>query len=124
MNEKNTYIPKFTTFGDIKCRFGLFVRLYDGLPSRFPRETRHFYFRGDKYTDQEDQMLINLLNLSIKSLKKYRLMMLYDTVFPVNDEKNTPFKLLDGVVEKNLLFIQYPDIMNQRAWPPFIKPIN
>jgi hypothetical protein len=118
-------LPMTTGEGKQRCRFDLFVQLNDGVPSKFNRGVRSWCFRGDTFTQNEDKMLINLLNLMKRYHAQYKLMHLWDNNYSKNDPDRTIFQYFNGVIEKNILWVKYSEVIAGCVWPSWIKdPVN
>jgi len=101
------------------CTFDLFVKLKPGLPSKFPQGKNTFCFIGNKFTNENDQMLRNLLSIVKKSLDKYELMELYDNRYSRQEENRLLLKIHKGVVEKNRL-IYYQNMLHRFPLPQWL----
>jgi hypothetical protein len=91
--------PKDSANG--QCRFMLFIRLKPGIVSHFKDQKRTGYYRGDKYTDQPNEMLRNLLKTLDKNLQRFDRVELYDNERP-GDERII-LKITDDCIERNNL---------------------
>lgn len=101
-----------------RCRFGMFVRLTPGIASPFKDQVRVWYFKGDKYTDQEPKMLRNLLNHFKKNPGKYDRVIIYDQQ-KTGDEKEV-LRIIEGTIERNDLHL-YSFMLIKYALPEWLK---
>lgn len=115
----------FSESGRIPCRFSLFVRLINGIPSPFPHQSRIFTFRGDKHTDVESKMLTYLMNIIRKYHKNYSHMILYDNNNPAGHPLREVFYITKNdlqkhIITKNVLKREYPFAFEKMRWPEWI----
>lgn len=101
-----------------QCRFMLFIRLRPGIPSHFKDQSRTGYYRGDKYTDQECEMLRNLIRMLDKRLQQYDRIELYDN--DKQQDERIILKITDEVIEKNDLNL-YSLMLSKYLLPQWIK---
>lgn len=86
-----------------KCRFTMFVRLRPGQASHFRNQSRTGYYPGNKYTDQEPQMLYNLLKMGVKQLPRFDRIVIYDN--DKQGEEKEVLKIVNDTIEVNRLQI-------------------
>jgi len=125
MSELNRYpqSPEIITgAGSIRSRFDMFVVLKPQAVSRYPKRSLAWCHRGDKYTDDPDKMLCNLLKMFINHYKQYQLVELYDNTRPKNDPERIIMKLKDGVIEINRLLPLYSPMLTKIYLPEYLKP--
>lgn len=115
----STNVPKSTSDQTAKrCRYELFVRLKFSEMQRFPNKSATWCYRGDKFTIDEDKMLINLIRQFINHNHKYQLAELYDNSKLPPDRIILRFK--EGVIETNRLQ-EYNHIINKIILPEYLK---
>lgn len=86
-----------------RSRFDCFIKLRPGTVSHLPERKRTWCYRGDKFTDQENLMIRNLVKFIIKKAQDFSIIELYDNSQPPADPARIILRLFDGVIEKNLL---------------------
>lgn len=112
--------PKNSSKPENRCRFDLFVRKRPGLPGFYTRNgpVRTFCFRGDKFTNEENQMLRNLLKLLIKNIGEYDRVELYDN--DKSGEERIIVKITNNVIEDNNLNL-YSLMLDKLILPVWLK---
>lgn len=103
-----------------RCRFDMFVRLKPDNVNRYPNNSFTWCHRGDRYTQDEFQMLGKLLQMLIRHHEKYISIELYDNNFERNEPKRVIVKMYKGNVEKNLLY-DYSDMIEKIILPEWLK---
>jgi len=111
-----------------KCRFGLFVKLKEGIISHFPERKRVWYYPGDKFTDIEKKMFRNLISHHLNKSHLYCITELYDNQFANCQEERIALKIVDSVqhgfvtriIERNNLML-YSDFLRGYPLPDYLK---
>lgn len=103
-----------------RCRYGLFVRINFPEVKKFPNNLPTWYYRGDKFTLDENKMLINLVKMFINHHNKYQIAELYDNNKDRNDPARIIIRFKAGIVEENRLQ-NYSDALNKIILPPYLK---
>lgn len=109
-----------TIDGVQRCRFDLFLRLYPNTPSEFPKNARIWTYRGDKFTDVEDQMICNLIRHIIRKRNLYAVIELYDNNYAKNDPARIVLKINNQQVENSRL-PSYAEMLKNVALPTFLR---
>jgi hypothetical protein len=114
-------IKVFTKDGKERCRFDMFVRLYPEVPSHFPKNSKVWTHRGDKYTKNEPEMLCKLVRHIIRKRNLYSVIELYDNGYPEDDERRLIFKMNNQIVEGGHRLYHYADILKKVPLPDYMK---
>jgi hypothetical protein len=101
-----------------QCRFMLFIRLREGIVSHFKDLKRTGYYRGDRYTDREPEMLRNLVKMLDKRLSMYDRIELYDN--DKTGEERIVLKITDGCIERNDMQL-YSLMLTNYLLPKWLK---
>jgi hypothetical protein len=92
-----------TRDGVARCRFDLFVTLKRECVPFAPHKSRTWCHRGDKYTQEPDKMLCNLLRLFTNWKHSWTNAELYDNTRPKNDPERIVLKFRHGQIIINRL---------------------
>lgn len=98
----------------------MFIRLEPGQASRYPGRSLTWCHRGDKFTNDPEKMLCNLLRMYIKNPGKYSLIELYDNTKPKNDKERVILRVFNGVIEINRLQL-YNAMLTKFVLPEYLK---
>ena len=116
VNRKSIIATDPTQDGVVRCRFDLFVSLYNEISSPFRDNSRTWTYRGDKWTDYEPAMLRKLLRHIIRKKNLYQMILLYDNTYPKSSPMREVLKIYNQTVEKNRLY-DYKEMIADEPLP-------
>lgn len=93
--EGSPIVVDSTQDGVQRCRYDLFVKLYPNVTSHFPKNSRVWTHRGDKYTTIENEMLAKLVRHITWKKKQYILIELWDNTYGKDDMRRIILKMDD-----------------------------
>lgn len=122
VNKPRRPLPEMVTAkGLVQCRFSMFVVLNNGVFSRYPGEKRCWCYRGDKFSNEPDRMLSNLVQTFLKHHKSWKLCELYDNTRAKNNPERMVLKFHNGVIEINRLYLNYEFMLGRSIIPEWLK---
>lgn len=120
VNRQSIIAVEPTQDGIVRCRFDLFVSLYQEISSPFPGNSKTWTYRGDKWTQYEPSMLRKLLRHVIRKRNLYQMILLYDNTYHKGNPMREVLKIYNQVVEKNRLY-DYKDMISDEPLPDYLR---
>lgn len=113
------YIPgKVTAAGRDRCIFDMFIRRKPQYIK--PGQEATWCHRGDKYTDDANEMLPSLIRMFKNHHHKWVLAIIADNRRPADDPERVLLKIVNGVIEENRLK-GYLHMLQRVALPEIIQ---
>jgi hypothetical protein len=101
------------------CCFDMFVKLKPDQPKRFYNNSLTWCYRGDRFTNVNDEMLKKLLILFCKEYQIYDKAVLRDNSKPDNDPTKIILRLAENEIKESNLHL-YPHITCKMYLPAWL----
>ena len=103
------------------CRFDLFTRYKNDVPSKLPGGAREWCHRGDKFDKINPEKMLSFLLGIIKNHRQlYTVIVLRDNAKPLTDKDRVIVNISNGQIRKNIL-TEYGELIKNIPLPEFLS---